>query len=151
MTAFAKGTTVTVAKSRAEIERMLQRYGVTGYQSGWQDQRAAILFEKNSRRIRFTLELPTLEEFAKAEKNKRSEAAMKAACEAEQRRLWRSLALVIKAKLESVESGIETFEAAFLNNIVVPGTKETFGEWAIPKIAAAYDRGINMPPMLGAG
>lgn len=147
---FAKGTTVTVAKSKAEIEHMLSRYGVRGYQSGWQNDQAAILFEAEGRRIRFTLKLPSIEEFAQASKNKRSEAAMKVACEAEHRRLWRALALVIKAKLESVESQIETFENAFLSNIVVPATGETLGEWATPLIANAYAKAGNMPKMLGA-
>lgn len=148
---FAKGTTVSVAKSKAEIEHMLSRYGVKGYQSGWQNDRAAILFEANGRRVRFTLNLPTDTEFAKAEKNKRSESAMKVACEAEHRRLWRALALVIKAKLESVESGIESFENAFLSSIVVPNAEgQTIGEWAAPKIQEAYAKAGLMPKMLGA-
>ena len=37
----------------------------------------------------------------------------------EVRRRWRALLLVIKAKLESVESGIETFEEAFASQIVL--------------------------------
>lgn len=151
MSAFAKGTTVTVAKSRAEIEHMLSKYGVSKFQSGWQEEQAAVLFEKNNRRIRFTLHLPTEAEFAKTSKRFRPAAAMRTACEAEHRRLWRALALVIKAKLESVESGIESFENAFLANIIVPGDNKTIGEWAAPRIAAAYERGANMPPMLGAG
>ncbi len=151
MSSFAKGTTVTVAKSRSEIEHMLSRYGVSKFQSGWDQDQAAILFEKNGRRIRFTLNLPSEAEFAKADKNSRSPTAMKSACEAEHRRLWRALTLVIKAKLESVESGIESFESAFLSHVVVPGSNQTFGEWASPQIAAAYERGLNMPKMLEVG
>jgi hypothetical protein len=35
--------------------------------------------------------------------------------------------------------------------IVLPGTGETFGTWAAPQIAAAYERGTDMPPLLGPG
>jgi hypothetical protein len=71
--------------------------------------------------------------------------------EAEKRRRWRCLLLSIKAKLETVANGILTFDEEFLANIVVPGTGETVGTWAAPKIAAAYESGAHMPPMLGAG
>lgn len=145
---FAQDTKVAVSRSRAEIEQMLSRYGVSGFTSGWVDDRAAIVFEKDSRRIRFELKLPRVEEFETSDGRKRPP---KEACEIEHRRLWRALALVIKAKLESVESGIETLESAFLSQIVVPSSGKTIGEWIAPKIADAYDRGVAMPPMLGSG
>jgi hypothetical protein len=50
--------------------------------------------------------------------------------------------LVVKAKLQSVESGIESFEEAFLLLIVVPN-----GQLAIPQFHSAYER-QEMPPML---
>ena len=55
---------------------------------------------------------------------------------------------MIKAKLETVESGISTVEAEFLANIVLPDTT-TAGDWMIPPIDAAYRTG-EMPPMLPA-
>jgi hypothetical protein len=71
--------------------------------------------------------------------------ASKFACRAR----WRALALVIKAKLEAVESGITTFEEEFLAHIVLPdGT--TLGQWAAPRLAHVYDTGA-MPPMLPGG
>ena len=54
--------------------------------------------------------------------------------------------MVIKAKLESVESGIETFEQAFLANVVLPGGT-TVGDYMTPQIAESYRTG-QMPPML---
>jgi hypothetical protein len=39
------------------------------------------------------------------------------------RQRWRALGLVIKAKLESVESGIETFEKAFMPYLLLPDGK----------------------------
>ncbi len=65
------------------------------------------------------------------------------------RQRWRALALVIKAKLEAVESGVETFEDAFLSHIVLPGGG-TIGRWLKPQLQEAYVGG-KMPPLLGAG
>jgi len=143
--AFAKDTAVPAAQSRSEIERLLIRYGATSFVSGWSEGVATILFEAEGRRLRFDLPLPSVgdEMFTKSRDRMR-------ACEAEARRRWRALVLVIKAKLEAVESGITTFEEEFLSHIVVPGGK-TFGELAIPQIAEAYERGVSMPPLLGGG
>ena len=79
---------------------------------------------------------------------KRLNSAAEAAHEQATRQRWRALALSIKAKLESVESGIEQFEEAFMAQIVLPNGK-TVGEWVAPQIEASYKSG-NMPPMLPA-
>jgi hypothetical protein len=140
--AFAKGTVVPIDRSKAEIERLLSRYGATSFASGWQAHtgHATIMFEARERRVRFELPMPETKMYRSLDK-----------LEAERRRRWRCLALVIKAKLEAVASEIVSFEEEFLAHIVVPGTNETFAEWAAPKIAAAYERGAKMPPLLGTG
>lgn len=51
----------------------------------------------------------------------------------DQRQRWRAFALVIKAKLEAVESGITTIEEEFLSHVVTP-SGQTFGEWAVPQL-----------------
>lgn len=56
------------------------------------------------------------------------------------RQRWRALALVIKAKLEAVESGISEFEDEFMANIVMPDGK-TVSQMARPAIAKAYATG----------
>lgn len=153
---FAKDTVVPVAKSRAEIEQLLSRYGATGFASGWQGTHATILFEARKRRVRFDLPLPDESDAAFARKKTRYGSVATTAAErlalrdAEHHRRWRALCLVIKAKLEAVETGIATFEEEFLANIVVPGGK-TLGELALPELARAYDTGAAMPPLLGAG
>src|SRR4051812_18835399 len=154
MTVYAKGTSVSVAKSRAEIESMLSRYGASSFASGWDGPTAVIMFEAKGRRIRFSLPLPDPKDraFTRDPRHtwkERSKAAAQQAYEAECRQRWRALALVIKAKLEAVESGIALFEDEFLANIVIPGG-QTFGEWARPELARAYETGVGMPPLLGA-
>jgi hypothetical protein len=141
---------VSVEKSRAEIERTLQKYGAEGFMYGWQGSRAAVQFEMNGRRIKFELPLPdkTSREFTHTagRNSPRSPTQALAAWEQACRQRWRALNLAIKAKLEAVECGIATFEEEFLAHIVLPNGG-TVGAWMVPQIAAAYEN-RKMPPML---
>ncbi len=56
------------------------------------------------------------------------------------RQKWRALLLVIKAKLESVESEIETLEQAFYANIVLPSGLTVYEETR-ENVALAYSGG----------
>jgi hypothetical protein len=153
MTLYAQGTSVSEEKSRAEIEVMLRRYGASSYASGWEDSRALIVFEAKGRRVRFVLPIPSRAErrFTHRANSSRPRSKDEAArtWEQECRQRWRALALVIKAKLEAVESGITSFEAEFLAHIILP-SGDTVGEWAGPQLVQIYGSG-QMPPMLTAG
>lgn len=151
---YAANTTVTVEKSRGEIERILQRYGCTKFVYGWEEQGAMIWFEAQGRRIKFVLPLPNPRDqrfthYRRGEYGAlqvRSETAAQAQFEQACRSRWRALALIIKAKLEAVESGIVTFEDEFLAHTMLP-SGETFGEWASPQFDAIYSGG-GMPALL---
>jgi hypothetical protein len=123
---FAEGTTVPVGRTRGEIETLVAKYGATRFASGWSDDnRAAISFVAYGRLVRFVLPLPTkadivatLKKTPKYRWHTPAAGVVENALGAEQRRRWRCLLLAMKAKLEVVETGIETFEQAFLANIV---------------------------------
>jgi len=151
---YAAQTTVSVEKSRAEIEGTLTRYGATAFAYAWQGSRAVIQFEAKDRRIKFELPLP-----AKDEKRfthyrhssgkmlrRTSQSQINEMWEQGCRQSWRALALVIKAKLEAVAAGITEFESEFLANIVLPDGR-TVGDHARPEIAIAYTQ-QEMRPML---
>lgn len=127
---YAKRTKVGTDQTRYEIEKTLKRYGAEAFSYGSDDRlgMAVIMFRAHNRKIRFTLRLP------------------KNATDQTTRSLWRALLLCVKAKLESVESKIETFEEAFMAHVVLPDGKTT-SEWLMPQIAAAYESG-NMPTEL---
>lgn len=150
---FAADTSVSVEKSRAEIEAILTRYGATrfGYMSG--PEGADVVFECRQRRVRFHVPLPdrNARAFTHTPGRGLRRAADEQLREWEQacRQRWRALALVIKAKLEAVECGITSFESEFLAHIILPDG-ETVGEWIAPQLASAYSSG-QMPPMLGPG
>lgn len=147
MATFAENTSVPVEKSRAEIERLITRYGAksTAFMNG--PGRAMILFECSNRHVMFELPLPNIEDEkfhrdgrgALRTPPKRHEA-WEQAC----RQRWRALALVIKAKLEAVESGITTFEDEFMAHIRMPDGR-TVGEHVKPTIASVYDTGQMLP------
>lgn len=149
MAAYAQGTTVSAAKSRAEIEELLQRFGCDGFMSGQDGRRVMVAFKARGRQVMFRLEMPD-----PADKSLRltptgkvrSGQSQADAYRAEERRRWRALAMSIKAKLVSVEDGIETFEQAFMAHVVMPDGL-TLSDHVTGKIAIAYDSG-EMPPLL---
>lgn len=148
MSRFAEQTTVSSEASRAEIERILRRYGAGKFMSGWDDDHAYIAFEMHARRIRFILPLPDPEssefKLTPGGKRERDRAGQMKAWEQGCRSRWRALALVIKAKLEAVESGITCFEDEFLAHIVLPDNT-TVGDNVRPRIVEAYQSGKMLP------
>lgn len=150
MTRYAEDTSVPSDRSRAEIERTLQRYGADRFLYGWEDGRAMIGFRADGRHVRFILPLPdrNAREFqlTPTGRFKRSDTDIEKAYEQAVKQRWRALALVVKAKLEAVEAGITTFEDEFLAHILLPDGR-SFGEWAAPQVERAYAKGL-MPSML---
>lgn len=144
MSLYARETSVSVEKSRAEIEATVIRYGAKAFRSGWNvDGQAQVEFEVSSRLVRFSLQLPSRDDkrFKVSPRGRRtlnSDASAKAweqAC----RQKWRALLLAIKAKLEAVSAGISIFEDEFLAFIVDPISGRTVGEHIRPAITARYE------------
>ena len=124
------------------------RYGASGFMSGWEGARGFVAFQMEGRRIRFDLIMPNREDFRSTPGGRRERSdndtfrAWKQGC----RQSWRALALVIKAKLEAIASGISCFEDEFMAHIVMPDGK-TVSQHIRPGIAAAYATG-KMPLLL---
>ena len=127
MTRYASRTKVPASQSRVEIEKTLARYGADGFLYGHVDEQAMIAFRMNGRQVKFVLPMPDTGPQAI-------------------RQRWRAALLVIKAKLEAIESGIVTFDDEFLANIVLPDG-QTVGQFMGPQIKRVYETG-EMPPLL---
>lgn len=128
--AYATTSTVPVDRTRAEIEReVVTKHKCQQYSSGmdFQNHTAMIQFKTHDRIVRFVLTLPDPNKFYQSRKFQQAE-----------RTLWRAFLLVIKAKLEAVESKIATFEQEFMANIVMPNDR-TIEEIVTPLIARAYE------------
>lgn len=155
--AYAESTSVPVEKSRAEIERLLQRHKCVKFMAGVDNEshRATVQFQAHSRIIRFEIALPNDADpkYRKIKNSylQRNDAGVKKLVAQEERSRWRALLLVIKAKLEAVESNIATFEEEFMAHIVLPNDK-TVGQWVLPEVARIYETGRMTPDrMLGSG
>lgn len=152
--AYAENTAVDAAKSQADIASLIVKHGATGYQYGYQDDRAAIMFRSHERLVRFVIPLPKRDDpkFQRTETGRwrTDEGAITKAWEAETKRRWRVLYLTIKAKLVAVEDNVASFEEEFLANIVVPGTNVTVYEQLQERLAEAYRTGdpIDLVPSL---
>lgn len=105
--------------------------------------------EQSQRQVRFLIPMPDRDDprFTRTPtgKRRRDSDAMLREYEKAQRQRWRALALVIKAKLEAVQSGIAEFEAEFLAHIVLPDGS-TVGDFVRPEVQRAYETG-KMPPL----
>lgn len=153
MSVYAAGTSVPVERSKNEIEASLRRYNATGFGYYAEGNKAVIAFkvltkEGSLRGVKMVLELPERADFVKTKQGRdRTERAQDDEYQKAVRQRWRALCLVVKAKLEAVESGIATFENEWLAYLVMPNGK-TVGETVIPAIEIAYSTG-KTPPLLG--
>lgn len=152
MSRYAANTSVSVERSRAEIESTLVRYGASSFMYGWDVKGAMIAFVVNAeggqqRQVRFHLPLPSRDEtrFTQHSRGRRTPEAAEGLWEQACRQRWRALALVVKAKLEAVETGIATFEDEFLAYIMLP-EGQTVGQWIGPQLHDAYDPDKGIMP-----
>lgn len=151
--AYAEKTSVSVAKTKADIEELIQKAGAGQFISGYRKDVAMIGFSLENRQIRFMLPLPDKQDkqfwYTPERRNRRTGDQAYAAWEQACRSRWRALYLIIKAKLEAVESGVSTIEREFLYDVVLPDGK-TVGEWMAPQLEGIYQSG-HMPQLLEVG
>lgn len=146
---YASQTSVSADRSRADIEKTLVRYGATTFGYGWQDQRAMISFVMGGRQMRFLLPLPdpTDRAFTRTPTNRpRTARQAEEAYQQAVRQKWRALLLIVKAKLEAVESGIVTFDEEFAMHMVLPDGRRV-ADHVTPAIEQSYASG-QVPQML---
>lgn len=141
--AYAKGTKVAIETTDHQIKTMLRKAGATAYATFEDDNGAKIAFRLNDLNIRMSLTMPNRwsEQFTRVRLNQhgamgeRSEAQAEKLWEQACRERWRALHLCVKAKLEAIEAGVETFEDAFLAHVQTENG-ETVGERVKPQLAA---------------
>lgn len=148
--AYAENTNISVAKSKADIEDMILKHGARQFMFGQKENMAVISFVLSDKQMRFLLPLPDRSDrkfwITPGRGLKRTPKQAYKEWEQACRSKWRSLYLIIKAKLEAVESGISTIEREFLYEIVLPDGS-TVGDWVMPQVERAYQIG-QMPDML---
>lgn len=147
--AYAKDTKVPVIQSRGEIERLLSAHKCTKFGTAvdHEHHRAQVQFEAHKRVIRFEIALPDPKDpqwkRIKGRYLQRTQAGVDQVVDQEERTRWRALLLVIKAKLEAIESGIATFEDEFLAHVLLPN-EQTVAQYIGPMVDEVYKTG-RMP------
>jgi hypothetical protein len=147
MATYAAGTEVSSDRTRAEIERTLNRYGARQFLYGYDETRAVVGFTIHGRQVRFFVPLPDRDDYRRTPTGKQRTATATTeqwsqAC----RQRWRATLLILKAKLEAVESGIVTFDMEFLPHLVLPNNR-TVADEVVPLIRRAYETN-EMPALL---
>lgn len=135
---YAEGSDVPVDRSKQQIEAMLRLRGATEYATGWDAGADRIQFTMGHSTIRFVL--PRVDGNDPEIKNRpdgraRPPADVQSRMAQRDRSRWRALYLVVKAKLEAVESGIAIFEQEFLAFIVM-SNNHTVGDILVPRLQA---------------
>lgn len=125
--AYAEGTSVPVSRTIAELRSVVEKYGGSGWIHAEHEHKAMVGWTYQGRAVRFVIALPTMDhprvKWMEGDRNRIRPANQRPnAQKAEERRIWRSLFAVVKAKLVAVDDGVVGFEAEFLSNIVLPGT-----------------------------
>lgn len=144
--AYAENTKVPLEQSIAEIITMVRKAGAESVGQMHERDKFVIVFALGERRMKFSVPLITNWEGPTRARNG-VDIDVKAKIEQANRQKGRALMLVVKAKLESVESGVETFEQAFLANIMLADAQTVYERMAEP-IALEYRTGKVQPLML---
>lgn len=119
--AYAETTKVSFDRSISEIIGMVRKRGAQQIAQMEELHYFALQFTMDNRMIRFRVPFPLIDDMPNRDGRGRAipETQRVAKLEQARRQKGRALMLVIKAKLESVESGVETLEQAFLANVVM--------------------------------
>lgn len=134
MARYANETSVTVEKSISDLRTVIRRYGAAEMGVFEGNSAAGLMFTLKGRRIKMTVPIPTLEEIrVNAAGARMADRQAKQALEKATRQRWRALVLCVTAKLEAVESGIETLEQAFMAHLLLADGK-TMSEVVLPQI-----------------
>jgi len=127
---FAEDTAVPVGQSQSEVKDRLRKAGAEGIGIYEDATRSVVAFIVAGRQYRLTVPIVA------AAKNTAQE----------ERRAWRLLLLLLKAKTEAIREGATTVEREFFADAVLHDGR-TMHETYEPQIQLAYERG-TMPPSL---
>ena len=147
MASYAEGTKVSVDKSQHEVMQLLSKHGITKKAMMSDEGSSSVGFEMTGVAYRITIVSPNRGDrsiLRDGRGSQRTPQQQESAYQAEDRRRWRSLVLVMKAKLVAIQDNITTFEQEFLAYIVTDNG-QTVGERIIPQLQSGG------PLALGSG
>lgn len=131
MSPYAERTDVPVTRSQSQLIDLLKKHKATQTAVAWSEEAGQVGFQLNGRVYKITVPIP-------------AKPIRGVSVQQMERSRWRVLHLVVKAKLEAVESGITSVEQEFLAHVVLPNGRTVFEETA-PIIEQAYLTGTVRP------
>ncbi len=152
---YAAKTSVSVEKSRAELDALLAKHGAKQRQIGADDEKglAICVFSLADRWVRMQVPIPRVGDFDRVmrrgyqhttstgERDRLHAQAL--------RERWRAILLLTRAKLEAISLGVSTVEREFLPDVLLPNGRNVHDEIAA-SLVEAYKTG-KTPPLLGSG
>ena len=153
MSKYASNTTVSMDRTIEQIRLTIERYGYTisSWVPGWDNETKTevLMFKIEGRLLCYRFPMLEVEDFLRTPTGrKRARSAAQKAYDQAKRQRWRAVLLSVKSRLEEIESGITTFEQAFLGQTMLPNG-QTVAQWMEPQLAEVYLNG-RMPPLLPA-
>lgn len=127
-------TSVDPTKSQGDIRDILNKHDATGFRFSehleGEQWVLTVEFIKEGHLIRIQAMVDEPDEKVIREKAKRARKRTRQQIEdefreQEHRRMWRVLYWSLKARMEAIEEGLETFVQAFLPHVVDPGSGQT--------------------------
>ncbi len=132
---YAADTKVPVTTTQQALIGLLKTRGATQIVNGWSEEAAQIGFQLQGRIYKMTIPIPP----QLAGRSGRGIPPAQI-----ERSRWRTLLLVVKAKLEAVDAGLSTVEQEFLSSTVMPDGRTVF-EHTQDAIEQAYVSGSVSP------
>lgn len=155
--AYAVGTPISLMNSLAELEKLARKAGFRNFMQGVSDDRIVAAFSSpEGRQVRFIVPvqemgdelLVRMRDMARSY-GSRMPTSHADAFEQHRRQIGRALLLTVKAKIESMEAGIETFEDAFMSQLALPDGG-TVGGMVKREMKLLYSGGKTPPRLLPA-
>ena len=138
MKPYAEGTTVSVEKTKAELDALLGKHGATsrGVMSSDEEGTAFVYFAMAGERFQIAVPLPKLGDYSRkgevprhwgTRSDRQREEIRHRLWEQACRERWRTMLLLLKSKLELVRIGASTIRREFMADLVLANGK-TVGE-----------------------
>ncbi len=127
---YAEGTSVSPARSQAEIEKLIGRIDGDNFTTTNGSQHIMVAFEAYNRTVRIVLDMPDDRDTTR-------------------RMIWRHMVLYVKARVTEIQEGILDFDSAFLPHLMLPDGG-VFGDVARPALRQAF-AGRPLPSLIPGG
>jgi len=144
---YAKNTTVTIEKSRQELDSILRRSGAEKVMIGYDGDTSYIAFMIDGLPVKQMIKMPNKEQFNETEMGRvRKQSAALAAWEQACRQRMREHVVLLKAKLIACSLGFTSIKREFMADICLPGGETIFNQYEVQLDKAI--RGGKLPALL---